>query len=137
MIAAINALQVASGLGIQVLEVTSTPLKHVGEGWLINLRDMLRDINAGIWVEKAWRPQQQRQHDMAIMDAFASDPDITPLMMILYMCQSWLMWKAQPSHLTRSRTQASGEQYQPTTSNGQTQYNPQRNTKQHSGNACE
>jgi hypothetical protein len=90
VIAAINALQIASGLGTQVLEATNIPLKYVGVGWLINLRDMLREINAGIWVEKAWRPQQQRQSDMAIMDAFASDPDITRLMMIL--ANEYRMW---------------------------------------------
>jgi hypothetical protein len=92
VIAATNALlQLASGLGTQVLENTAMSIKYVGEGWLINLRDMLRNINAaGVWIEKAWRPQKQRQHDQAIMDAFNADSDITPLTMIL--ANEFRMW---------------------------------------------
>ena len=80
-------------------------LKDVGEGWLLNVRDMLQRIDAGVWIEKTWRPQQQRQNDMAIMDAFASDPEITPLMMILaneyrmWLRVIYVSWKAQQSHL--------------------------------------
>jgi hypothetical protein len=42
---------------------------------------------------------------MAIMDAFASDPEITPLMMILaneyrmWLRVIYVSWKAQQSHL--------------------------------------
>jgi predicted kinase len=66
---------------------------------------MLQRIDAGVWIEKAWRTQQQRQNDMAIMDAFASDPEITPLMMILaneyrmWLRVIYVSWKAQQSHL--------------------------------------
>jgi hypothetical protein len=97
VIAATNSLQLASGLGTQVLESTAMSIKYVGEGWLINLQDMLRNINAGVWIEKAWRPQKQRQHDQASMDAFNADPDITPLTMIL--ANEFRMWLRAESHL--------------------------------------
>jgi hypothetical protein len=90
VIAATNALQLASGLGTQVLESTAMSIKYVGEGWLINLQDMLRNINAGVWIEKAWRPQKQHQHDQACIDAFNADPGITLLTMIL--ANEFRMW---------------------------------------------
>jgi hypothetical protein len=38
---------------------------------------MFRDIDAGIWVENAWIPQKQRQHDRALMEEFAQNSDLT------------------------------------------------------------
>ena len=83
VIAAINALQLLSGFDTPVMEHTSIPIKYVGPGWLPNLRDMLRVIEAGVWIETAWKPRKQRQHDQAIMEVFAADPDITPLTLVL------------------------------------------------------
>lgn len=59
VIAAVNALQLVSGFGTQVLEYMMISTKYVGEGWLLTLRDMLRIINAEVWIKKAWRPHQQ------------------------------------------------------------------------------
>jgi hypothetical protein len=44
---------------------------------------MLDLYQAGVWVEKTWRPEKQRQYDEAIMEVFANDSEITPLMLLL------------------------------------------------------
>ncbi|KAL7504567.1 hypothetical protein ACHAXN_002528 [Cyclotella atomus] len=65
----VNAFQLASGFESPVLEHTKTPIKYVGLGWIPHVRDMLRAINAG--------------YDRSIMETFAHDPCITPLMLEL------------------------------------------------------
>ena len=79
----VNAFQLASGFESPVLENTELPIKYVGLGWIPHLRNMLRAINAGVWLERAWRPKRQRQYDRSIMETFVSDPLITPLMLEL------------------------------------------------------
>jgi hypothetical protein len=84
IIATLNALQLASGWEHSLLETTSQKIKYLGrKGWLLNLREMLDLYQAGIWIENAWRPRKQRQYDEAIMEVFANDSEITPLMLLL------------------------------------------------------
>jgi hypothetical protein len=79
IITTLNAFQRASGFLTPVLEDTSIPIKYLGRGWIPNLREMMREIGAGVWIEKIWRPKKQRQFDTGIMETFAAAPDITPL----------------------------------------------------------
>jgi hypothetical protein len=47
------------------------------DGWITTLCDMFSEIDAGIRIERAWRPQKQQQHDVALMELFAQDSDLS------------------------------------------------------------
>jgi hypothetical protein len=79
----LDAFQIVSGFGTPALEDTTTPIDYAGQGWIPHLRTMLRKINGGVWLEKAWRPSKQRQYDSPIMETFAQHPSITPMMLVL------------------------------------------------------
>jgi hypothetical protein len=83
IIATLNALQLASGFEHNLLEVTSPKIKYLCPGWLLNLREMLDLYQASLWIEKAWRPQKQRQYDESIMEVFANDSEVTPKMLLM------------------------------------------------------
>jgi hypothetical protein len=82
IISTLNALQLLSGFASLLLEVTSPEIKYVGRGWLVNLREMLHCYGITVWIEGAWRFPLQRQGDCALMERFASNPNITPVMLI-------------------------------------------------------
>jgi hypothetical protein len=82
IIATLNALQLLSGFVSPVLELTSLPLAYVGNGWLLNLREMLQCYQMTVWIEGLWRYSLQRQGDCSIMERFASNPNITPTMLV-------------------------------------------------------
>jgi hypothetical protein len=82
IIATLNALQLLSGFTTPVLELTSPEIKYVGCGWLLNLREMLRLYKMTVWIEGAWRYPLQRQGDCSLIERFASNPNITPMMLI-------------------------------------------------------
>jgi hypothetical protein len=44
---------------------------------------MLDLYQASLWIEKAWRPQKQRQYEESIMEVFANDSEITPKMLLM------------------------------------------------------
>ena len=83
IIATLNALQLASGFEHNILEVTSPKIKYHGPGWLLNLREMLDLYQASLWIERAWRPQKQRQYDESIMEVFTNNSEITPKMLLM------------------------------------------------------
>jgi hypothetical protein len=86
-----DAFQIASGFESPVLENTMTPIEYVCNGWIPHLRKMLRKIEGSIWIEKAWSPKRQRQYDQAIMEVFANNPSITPMMLkIVNELRMWL-----------------------------------------------
>jgi hypothetical protein len=66
-----------TGFSTQVLEECKVKIEYAGNGWIPMLRDMFREIDAGIRIERAWRPQKQRQHDVALMEVFAQDSDLS------------------------------------------------------------
>ena len=39
-------------------------------GHISHLRERLRQLGGGIWIENAWVPHLQREHDESIMGAF-------------------------------------------------------------------
>jgi hypothetical protein len=63
----LNAFQMASGFLTPVLEDTTTPIDYVDKGWIPHLRNMLRMIDGGVWIEKAWHPKRQRQFDYCLL----------------------------------------------------------------------
>jgi hypothetical protein len=83
ILSTLNAAQLASGFGQNLLENPSPHINFLGKGWILNLREMLQLYQASVWIERAWRPQRQRQYDQPIMEVFASDSEITRLMLIL------------------------------------------------------
>jgi hypothetical protein len=82
IICTLNALQLLSGFVSPLLEVTSPEIRYVGRGWLVNLREMLHCYGITVWIEGAWRFPLQRQGDCALMERFASNPNITPVMLV-------------------------------------------------------
>jgi hypothetical protein len=76
-ITTLNAYQMVSGFVSPVLENCKIPIEYAGKGWIPNLREMFKDIDAGIWIENAWAPEKQRQHDRAIMEELAQSSDLT------------------------------------------------------------
>jgi hypothetical protein len=78
IIPTLNALPLASGFGSLILEKTSPPKKYLGQGWILNLQEMLDLYNASVWAEDAWRPQKQRQYDEAILEEFTKEETIKP-----------------------------------------------------------
>jgi hypothetical protein len=67
-----------TGFSTAVLEQCKVEIEYAGNGWIPTLPDMFRNIDAGIRIEQAWRPQKQRQHDVALMEVlFAQDSDLS------------------------------------------------------------
>ena len=63
-------IQLASGFVQPVLEVTKCRLDFIDQSFLLALRERLREIGAGIWLEDAWTPRVQRENDRSIMEVF-------------------------------------------------------------------
>jgi hypothetical protein len=76
-ITTLNAYQMVTGFSTPVLEECRVKIEYAGNGWIPMLRNMFREIDAGIKIERAWRPQKQRQHDVALMEVFAQESDLT------------------------------------------------------------
>jgi hypothetical protein len=89
-ITTLNAYQMVSGFVSPVLENCKITIEYAGKGWIPNLREMFRDIDAGIWIENAWAPEKQRQHDRAIMEEFAQSSDLTR--QILELANEFRLW---------------------------------------------
>jgi hypothetical protein len=147
VITTLNALQLASGFEHSLLEMTSPRIKYLGPGWLLNLREMLDLFQAGIWVEKAWRPKKQRQYDEAIMEVFANDSKITPLMLLL--ANEFRIWlrvffisdlantlKVQQSKSSGSAMTVTGGLHRPRDIDGLTLSSQQIGTGRPFANAC-
>jgi hypothetical protein len=73
----LDCLQLSSGLLRPVLEYPSLPILYVDEGFLSSVRRRLGEIDAGLWIEKAWAPSLQRVGDESLMSRFMSIPRIT------------------------------------------------------------
>lgn len=72
----LDALQLRSGFTTPLLEDTSPNTDYVGASLLIALRSRLNEIDASIWIEKAWAPCLQRDGDGSLMEAFCGIPGI-------------------------------------------------------------
>ena len=74
----LSTTQLVAGLCRPILEDTDSALPHVPCGWIMAIRARLRNIDAKIWIEEAWYPRCQREHDEPIMKAFLQIKKATP-----------------------------------------------------------
>jgi len=70
MRALLSHAQVSSGLVTPLMEDTSLHLTYLEEGMISHLRDRLRELKGGIWIENLWVPQLQREKDQSLMEIF-------------------------------------------------------------------
>ena len=77
LLVTLNTIQLSSGLTQPILEFTFPPLEYLDASYLLHLRQRLSEINASIWVEKAWTPQLQRVGDASLMEKFTLLPNIS------------------------------------------------------------
>ena len=69
--------QIESGFVSPILDETALPIEYIDSGWISGLRNRLRSFSAGIWVEDAWQPKLQREHDRSLMEEFSQLHGIT------------------------------------------------------------
>ena len=70
ILATLDNIQLASGFATPILEAPDLPIDYIDQGWILDLRDRLREIGATMWVEDAWQPPLQRVHDVSLMEQF-------------------------------------------------------------------
>jgi hypothetical protein len=77
LLVTLDNLQLISGLLDPILEFTSIPLHYIEDGFLQSVRQRLQEMDAGLWVEKAWTPSLQRVGDESLMARFITLPRVT------------------------------------------------------------
>jgi hypothetical protein len=83
IICVLNAVQLASGWESPLLMEVDEPLLYLGRGWIRHVRQMLADVKAKVWVERAWVPRKQRQGDVSLMESFSGHPDLNRRTLLL------------------------------------------------------
>ena len=73
LLTTLDTLQLVSGLTTPVFEYKK-PLRYLDRGFLTCLHDRMQEIDATVWIEEAWTPKLQREHDESIMEAFMERP---------------------------------------------------------------
>lgn len=66
----ISKVQLESGLIDPILESPKTYLSYLTEGHISHIRERLRALEGGIWVEDTWSPSLQRRGDISLMERF-------------------------------------------------------------------
>ena len=66
----LSAAQIHSGLTTHLMDNVTDHLTYLEDGHIAHLRERLRQLGGGIWIENAWVPDLQREHDESIMGAF-------------------------------------------------------------------
>ncbi|KAL7552549.1 hypothetical protein ACHAWF_016169 [Thalassiosira exigua] len=69
---ALDWVQLRSGLVRPILEDVKVRLDYVGRSHMVFIRNILREIDASLWIEKAWTPSLQRAGDESLMERFAT-----------------------------------------------------------------
>ena len=67
----LSQVQLESGLVEPIMEQPSLELTYLEHGHIAHLRERLRVLGGGVWIDDTWTPQLQRARDQAIMDVFA------------------------------------------------------------------
>ena len=70
ILATLDNIQLASGFTTPILEAPDLPIDYIDQGWILDLRARLKEIGATLWVEDAWQPALQREHDVSLMEQF-------------------------------------------------------------------
>ncbi|KAL7532592.1 hypothetical protein ACHAWF_004182 [Thalassiosira exigua] len=68
---ALDWAQIRSGYVQPILEATSGHLDYIGRGFITYMRRNLDEMDASLWIEKAWTPKLQREGDKSIMERFS------------------------------------------------------------------
>ncbi|NCG03649.1 MAG: hypothetical protein GWP22_09365, partial [Actinomycetales bacterium] len=77
MLVTIDRAQLISGFVRPILEQTSPVVDFVDNSYIFDLRRRMREIDATLWIEKAWCPHLQRENDQSLMERFALLPHMT------------------------------------------------------------
>ena len=77
LLVTLDTIQLCSGLIHPILESTFPSLGYLDTSYIVTLRQRLSEINASIWVEKAWTPTLQRIGDASLMEQFSLIPSIS------------------------------------------------------------
>ena len=75
----LDNIQLDSGFISPIMEDITLPIDYIDKGWIIGLRERIRAVDAGIWIEEAWTPDLQREGDTSIMEVVSQLFGITPL----------------------------------------------------------
>jgi hypothetical protein len=73
----LDSVQLCSGYTSPILEQTEMMISYLQPSYIIALRHRLHEMDATLWIEKAWTPKLQRVGDRAIMEAVLGIPRIT------------------------------------------------------------
>ena len=65
----LDIIQLQSGLITPLFEYKGS-VPYMDVGYIASLRERLAEIDASIWIEKAWTPSLQREGDKSLMEAF-------------------------------------------------------------------
>ena len=78
LIQTLDAFQIASGFVLPVMESTNTKINYdLGSGLLLHIRHRFGALDGSIWVEKAWQPELQHDHESSLVESFLHAP-VTP-----------------------------------------------------------
>ena len=72
-----NGIHVAILLVTPTVEDTRLGINYVDQGLLASQRGRMEEIEASMWIEKAWAPKLQQENDGEIMERFAAIQGIT------------------------------------------------------------
>ena len=68
----LDNIQLNAGFVIPIIEDTRSRMDYVDQGLLASLRGRMGEIEATMWIEKAWAPKLQRENDRSIMERFTA-----------------------------------------------------------------
>ena len=73
----LDNVQLCSGFVSSLFEHTHPPIPYLEKSHLIDIRRRLGELDASLWIEKAWAPSIQRIGDESLMERFLTIPNIT------------------------------------------------------------
>ena len=68
----LDNIQLNVGFVTPIMEDTGPQMDYVDQGLLASLRGRMGEIEATMWIEKAWAPKLQRENDRSIMERFTA-----------------------------------------------------------------
>jgi len=73
----LDQVQLCSGFVLPIMEHPTLQIRYLGHSYLLDVRRRLNEIDASLWIEKAWTPHLQRVGDAALMERFLTIKGIT------------------------------------------------------------
>ena len=75
----LDNIQFNAGFAIPIMEDTRPRMDYVDQGLLASQRGRVEEIEATMWIEKAWAPKLQSGNDRSIMKGFTAIKGATPV----------------------------------------------------------